>query len=249
MEIQRILHKFDSLMESKDFDEAERLLTYWIDECEANGDKRNRFTLLNELVGFYRMRGERVQGLKVSTVLLDTVADMNLSDKVSGATAFINVATAYKSFGMADRALQLYEKALIIYERELDNADGRLPALHNNMALALVDIAGNDINLTDKFEKASELYKKALSFLRNIEGSENEQAITYLNMADLAVIELGAEESEQIVEEYIGKAYELLEKSRRDSNPDFRMTMEKCIPVFRHYGYFMMANNLQETIL
>ena len=72
MEIKRILDKFDSLMEEKNFDEADRLLEYWIVECEQAGDKRNGFTLLNELVGLYRMRGERPQGMKTCQRLLDT---------------------------------------------------------------------------------------------------------------------------------------------------------------------------------
>ena len=67
-------------------------------------------------------------------------------------------------------------------------------------------------------------------------------------MADLAVIELGNEQSESIVEDYIKKSYDLLEKSYNDGNQDFKMTAEKCIPVIRHYGYFVYANTLQEHL-
>ncbi len=260
MEIKRILDKFDSLMEEKNFDEAERLLEYWIAECEQAEDNRNRFTLLNELVGFYRMRGERPQGMKTCQRLLDTVEDMGLADKVSGATAYINIATAYKSFDLAERALPLYEKAQVIYEKELEQSDPRLPALYNNMALTLMEYGkhasvsltdGNKENVSENLDnlvKAREYFEKALKLLKNIEGSENEQAITYLNMADQAVLKLGNEDSESIIEEYVKKAYDLLEKSHNDRNPDFRMTAEKCIPVIRHYGYFVYANTLQEYL-
>ena len=95
---------------------------------------------------------------------------------------------------------------------------------------------------------AGEYFEKALEFLRVIPSSENEQAITYLNMADLAVIELGNEESESVVEDYIKNSYDLLEKSYNDGNQDFKMTAEKCIPVIRHYGYFVYANTLQEHL-
>lgn len=261
MEIKRILDKFDSLMEEKNFDEAERLLEYWIVECEQAEDKRNGFTLLNELVGFYRMRGERPQGMKTCQSLIDTVEEMGLADKVSGATAYINVATAYKSFNMADRALPLYEKAQAIYEKELEQTDPRLPALYNNMALTIMEY-GKYLSASitdtsnkedapenlDNLVKAGEYFEIALKLLKNIEGSENEQAITYLNMADQAVLKLGNEDSESIIEEYVKKAYDLLEKSHNDRNPDFRMTAEKCISVIRHYGYFVYANNLQEYL-
>lgn len=240
MEIQRILQKFDRLMEDKDFNEAEKLLEYWITECEQAGDKRDRFTLLNELVGFYRMTGERPQGMKTCEILMNTVSDMDLEVKVSGATAYINIATAYKSFGFADKALPLYEKALEIYERELEQSDSRLPALYNNMALTLEAL--------DYYDNAERYFKKALALLITQAHTENEQAITYLNMADLAVLKLGIEESETLVEEYVKMAYELLEKSHSEENSDFKMTAEKCIPVIRNYGYFVFANKLQKFL-
>ena len=243
-EIKRILDRFDGLMEDKSFDEAERLLTYWINECEADDDKRNRFTLLNELVGFYRMTAENISGMNACEKLLKAVESMELGEKVSGATAFINAATAYKSFGYADRAILLYEKAKVVYERDLEQSDDRLPALYNNMALALMDLKTGSGNL----EKALGYFEKALGLLQAKKQSENEQAITYLNLADLAYIKLGAEASESLIEEYVQKAYELLLKSYEERHPDFRMTAEKCIPVIRHYGYFAMANILQEKI-
>ena len=265
IEIKRILTKFDSLMENKDFDEAERLLTYWIEECEAKGDLRNRFTLLNELVGFYRMRNDRALGVKACKTLLENVESMDLADKVSGATAYINVATAYKSFGYVENSIPLYEKAKAIYERDLEEKDDRSPALYNNMALALMEysLINPEINASGKQKdndligksgsecniiSAQEYFEKALNLLKRMESAENEQAITYLNMSDLAYVKLGPEASESIIEEYVEKAFKLLEKSHADKNPDFRMTAEKCIPVIRHYGYFAMANDLQEMI-
>ena len=110
---------------------------------------------------------------------------------------------------------------------------------------------GNKENGSEKrnyLANAGEYFEKALEFLRVIPSSENEQAITYLNMADLAVIELGNEESESVVEDYIKNSYDLLEKSYNDGNQDFKMTAEKCIPVIRHYGYFVYANTLQEHL-
>ena len=110
---------------------------------------------------------------------------------------------------------------------------------------------GNKENVSENrnyLANAGEYFEKALEFLRVIPSSENEQAITYLNMADLAVIELGNEESESVVEDYIKNSYDLLEKSYNDGNQDFKMTAEKCIPVIRYYGYFVYDNTLQEHL-
>ena len=243
IEIQRILSKFDSLMLQKDFEEAERLLGYWICECEADNDKRNLFTLRNELVGFYRMRLDKEKGLKACDDLKKLTKEMGLENEVSGATAFINIATAYKSFELPDEALPLYEKAQAVYENALEPTDSRLPALYNNMALTFMSFDSYEFR-----DKAETYFIEALDRLKTIAGSENEQAITYLNMSDLAQLRYGSEEAEEMISNYIENAYTLLEKSHSGNNPDFKMTAEKCIPVFGHYGYFMMANNLKAWI-
>ena len=40
MEIQRILDKYDRLMDSKEFEEAGRHLNYWVGEAETEKDDR-----------------------------------------------------------------------------------------------------------------------------------------------------------------------------------------------------------------
>lgn len=53
----RVLSKEDELFAKKDFDGAERLLKYWYDEAERNGDATGEFQLANELMGLYRKLG------------------------------------------------------------------------------------------------------------------------------------------------------------------------------------------------
>jgi tetratricopeptide (TPR) repeat protein len=238
MEIQRILDKYDRLMDEKEFEEAGRHLNYWVAEAEAVKDDRSAFTLLNELVGFYRMQGRKEETLSVIDRLLKVTEQMDLNDTVSGATAYINAATGYKSADMAAEALPLYEKALVIYTRDLSPADTGISALYNNMALTLMELKD--------YDRSREFLVKALEILSKNENSENEQAITLLNLADLAEKTMHQEEAEEKIAEYVEKAKEKLDESFLKKNAGFKFTAEKCIPAIKYHGYFLVAMDLEE---
>ena len=240
MEIQRILDKYDRLMDSKEFEEAGRHLNYWVGEAETENDDRSAFTLLNELVGFYRMQGAKEETIKAIKKLLAKTDSMGLSDTVSGGTAYVNAATGYKSADMPEEALSLYRKALTVYERDLKPDDTRLCALYNNMAITLSSLK--------EYDEAYSYYNKALELLNNIPDSENEKAITYLNLADLSELRLEAELAEEAILKYVQKAKELLDMSFNKKSSGFIFTAEKCIPDFKYHGYFLMASELEKML-
>ena len=241
MDIQRFIERFDRLMDEKRFDEAEKLLQYWLDEAESEGDYRNRFTILNEMTGFYRMVGKRGPAFDTVEKLLKTVSDMGAQNSVGRATAYLNCATVYNSFNEPVKALELYKKAEELYIKELEEDDDRLAGLYNNMALAYV--SAGSLREGKSFREADMCFKKALIILEKRK-MYNEQAITFLNIADLEEKRLGPEAGEQVILEYLDKAVLCFEESFKGDFNSFKQTAEKCIPVFRHYGYFMVANDL-----
>ncbi len=184
------------------------------------------------------MQGRKEETLSAIDRLLKATKQMNLSDTVSGATAYINAATGCKSADMAAEALPLYEKALVIYMRDLSPADTRISALYNNMALTLMELKD--------YDRSREFFLKALDILFVNENSENEQAITLLNLADLAEKTMPQEEAEEKIAEYIEKAKEKLDESFLKKNTGFKFTAEKCIPAIKYHGYFLVAMDLEE---
>ena len=240
MEIQRILDKYDRLMDEKSFDEAERHLNYWIEEAKTAGDERSVFTLSNELVGCCRLQGKKHETKLAVDRLLKITEKMELKGTVSGATAYINAATGYKSADMAEEALPLYERALDIYERDLLPSDTRLSALYNNMALTLMALKA--------YDRSDMFFHKALDILKRNENSENEQAITLLNLADLAEKVLQREEAEKRIAGYIEEAKDKLNESYVKKNPGFKFTAEKCIPAIKYHGYFLVAMDLEKKL-
>lgn len=236
--IDRIIEKLDEYLDKNDLSGAERHLKYWLEEARQTKDFRGSFTILNELVGFYRKIGKRDEAYSASSEALKLVENMEITETVSAATAYINVATAYKSFGDWKKALSLYKKAKIIYEKNLKNNDGRLGGLYNNMALCLTD-AGD-------FDGALDLFNKALKVMELTVDGELEQAITCLNIADLIEQRDGLEKGSDSISDLVSKAQELMQKPDIKKDGYFAFVAEKCIPGFKYYGFFAFAKELQE---
>ncbi len=234
----RVLEKLDSLLRANDYEGAKRLLKYWLSEAEFERDEQGILLIKNELMGLCRKLGQEDEALKYANEALELTKKMGIEENVGAATTYLNSATVFKAFGRAEKGIELFELARKIYERNLSPLDDRLAGLYNNMALALVDLK--------QFDRAEELYRKALSVLENIDGKEPEQAITYLNMATAREMERGLKEARNEIELLSQKAMACLEigKDRKDGN--YAFVCEKCASVFGYYGYEDYAQKIKE---
>ena len=235
---QRVSEKLDEYMAAKDFAGAERHLLYWQEEARAGRDSRGLFHVCNEMMGMYRKTGKREEALAAADAAIALLPELGYEASASGGTCYVNAATVCSAFSLPERSLELFEKAREIYERELPPDDDRLGGLYNNMALTLTALG--------RYAEARELFGKAIDVMGKAKNGELEQAITYLNLADVAEAELGPEDAEPLIREYLDKAEDLLwtEGLPRDGYDAF--VCEKCAPVFARYGYFLAANRLQE---
>lgn len=231
----RVIEKLDEYLDRNDYASAERHLRYWRGEAEAVGDDRGRLTVLNEQIGLYRKMEKEPETLQAIENALKLAETPDMDDTVTCGTTLINAATAYKAFGRAKAALPLYQKARSIYESRLDPSDGRLGALYNNMALTLMELS--------ELSEAETLFHAALEIMRQQPHGEAEAAITWLNLADLASAEGGAEEK---IEACLDRAEALLNTESLPRNGHYAFVCEKCAPVFGYYGYFLAEKDLAE---
>ena len=238
--VSRILEKLDNYLSAEDFISAERLLSYWLSEAEEEGDIRGKLAVLNEEIGLFRKIEKEAEGIRAIDAALSLCEKEGLSEEIAGGTTFVNAATAYKAFRRVEEALPLYEKAERIYDRRLEKTDARFGALYNNMALALAE-AG-------RFDEAEAYFIKALEIMEKQPEGECEEAITYLNLADLYEAKLGPEAAAEKTEEYCRLAEALLLKDDLLRNGHYMYTLEKCAPVFEYYGFFGTAEELRERI-
>lgn len=234
---ERVLDKLDEHFSRNDYDSAEKHLLYWLGEANLIDDKRSALLFLNELAGLYRKLSKEEKAIETVSSLLDLIAKMGIENNIGAGTTYINCATVYKAFGKAEEALPLFEKAKDVYEKTLPSDDKRFGGLYNNMALALVDL--------ERFSEAYELYEKAISVMANADDGDLEVAITYLNIASAKEAELGAEESEAQIRDYVEKAMEIFdEHENRDGY--YAFVCDKCASVFGYFGYFICEKELEK---
>lgn len=235
---QRVLQKLDEHLGRNDYDSAERHLLYWLDEAEGGRDRHGMLTVENELMGLYRKTGRKNEALESVEKSLGLVDELNLSESVTAGTTYTNAATVYKAFSMPEKSILLFEKAKSIYENELSDDDSRLGGLYNNLGLTLTDLK--------KFDEAEKYYGKAIDVMSKNRNGELEIAITYLNLCDLAEARYGSEQSESVIDNYIEKAYDLLNRDHLPRNGYYAFVCEKCAPTFGYYGRFLYEKELSD---
>lgn len=244
VDIGRILQKLDLLYDKKDFDEAERLINYWIKEVGESGDKRTELELQNEYIGFLRKQGRGDAAIIHAKRCIDLIEELNLDKTISAATIMLNVATVYKAFGKPEVAMTYFRKAEEIYNENLKKDDKLFAGLYNNMALALVDIG--------QFVAAEKLYESAINIMLKNESGELDAAISYLNLADLLYKKYTIDPSGDYTKygDMINKnciaAWNLLNKDGVLRDAYYRFVADKCAGVFGFYGYFLYEQELKK---
>ena len=234
----RIREKLDEYMSRRGYAGAERHLNYWLAEARQNGDLRGEFFLRNEMMGHYRKAGNRDQAILNANEGVNLIEKLGFENTLSAGTAYVNAATVYDAFGMPQRSIELFEKARTIYEGSLPETDGRLGGLYNNMGLAYMALK--------RFGEAYAAFLKALDVMAKVENGALEQAITYLNLANAVELEHGLEKGEQKIGQYLDRAAALLDEPTVPRDGYYAFVCEKCAPTFDYYGYFLVADDLNE---
>lgn len=234
---QRIIQKMNDYMSRRDYAGAERHLKYWLEEAKLGFDKRGELLIQNELVGHFRKTANKEGAFESAKEALRLLKELDFEENVSAGTTYTNIATAFNAFGENEKSIELFEKAKSVYEGNERTAPELLGGLYNNMALTFTAL--------EKYDEAFKLYEKALEVMKRVENGELEQAITYLNMADLKEAMLGSEKAESVVFEYLDKAQELLDTPSLKRDGYYAFVCEKCAPSFEYYGYFLVAKDLK----
>ncbi len=238
---QRISQKLDELMARKEFDEAERMLKFWIEEARADFDEQGEFMVYNEMMGYYRKIGKKAEAYKAVDKAMGMLTDLGYADSVSGATCYTNAATVYVNFNEPEKSLELFEKARIIYENNVKGNEYKLAGLYNNMALAFVGVK--------RFREADELYNKAIETVKDCENGELEVAMTYLNMLDALITEKGlSEEIDEQATMLLYNAQVMLDTESLPRNDYYAFVVDKCVSIYEFFGWNGYARELRERI-
>lgn len=240
VDMRRIMAKLDEYLDKEAWDEAERLLSYWLNEAEHSGDKRGQFSIHNEIMGLKRKLGKEQEALEASSAALKLGEELGIMDTVGGATAYVNSATVLEAFARPEEAAELYKKALPVYEASLSDSSAKLGSLYNNMAIAL--------SACGEYDEAFSYYDKALDIMSRVDGGKIEQALSFLNMADSFLAMHGLENGIEKIEDCLAKAQVLLDSEELRRDGYYAYMAGKCVDSFRYFGYFAYAKELEERV-
>ena len=150
--------------------------------AEANAQAL-QLSVLNELMGFYRSRGEHAKNKPIIDNALDLSKKMDLAGSEAGTTTLINAATSLRAAGSYERAAEIYSQAIKESSKTLKPNDRKLAALHNNLSM-LYSETGNTSEAINELNIALEILQKS-----SIDPSTDiDIAATHTNLA-LAILQ------------------------------------------------------------
>lgn len=174
--IPEIIAECDRLFNRENMEELGRHLRTWREKAQKMGDREGELTILSEMMGHYRMTGDREHGISAVRDGFALMRELGMTGTVSTGTILLNGATALKSFGETEEALNCYREAFRCYNTNLPPDDVRYAGLFNNMAAAYAD--------TGDTLQAEVYYRKALDILKH-SGGLMDSAVTHVNLAEL----------------------------------------------------------------
>lgn len=137
-----------------------------------------QLSILNELMGFYRSRGEHTKNQPIINRALNLANKMQLAGTEAGTTTLINAATSLRTAGDYDRAEKIYTQALNESAETLVTKNRKLAALHNNLSMLYSE--------TGRTHDAIEELNQALEILQNTSTDPERDidiAATHTNLA------------------------------------------------------------------
>lgn len=174
--IPEIIARCDEFFNAGKSAEVGEFLRSWRQKAQEYGDCGGELTIVNELIGHYRMNGDVSRGLEAVTDALELLELTGITGTVNGGTILLNGATALHSFGKNGKALELFQQAYSCYAENLPPDDLHFAGLLNNMSAVYAD--GGD------FAAAAVCCQEAGDILQK-EGKVLDFALTLVNLAQL----------------------------------------------------------------
>lgn len=234
IDLQAVIYECDRLFNANDPAELGRHLRHWRNEASQGNDRESELSILNELMGHYRMQGDRERGLAAVDDSIELIKQLGIAGTVSCGTILINAATALLSFGENERAQRYYSEAARCYSDNLDPADARFAGLFNNMAAA--HLAQGETRHAEVY------YRKALDILLKC-GNLMDSAVTFVNLAQLYY---QLDEPVEKIESELDSAMKIFNDPTVARDGYYAHTAQKCAPAFGFFGRDDDENTLMQ---
>lgn len=188
MNIQAIMDEIDVLYSAQKVEEVEALLLEKIQLLKENHEIYPAISLLNELLGIYREKGDCERGSATCQEVLGLFQQEKLPLDGNYGTTLLNVATAHRAFGNYALSKQYYETCNEIFFQHLKQNDYRYASLYNNMSLLFGEL-GELKQSIDYLEKSLEILRHHENMEVQIATANTSMAQMYLGLEDVASAE------------------------------------------------------------
>lgn len=223
--MREIIEECDRLFNAEKASELGEHLRKWRAEAQRIGDREGELGILSELMGHYRMQGDRERGLAAVRDGFTLLGKLGIGGSVSAGTILINGATALQAFGEIDESLNYYKEAFRCYGAHLDPNDWRFAGLLNNMAAAYA--AKHDVRYAEAY------YRKALDVLKAC-GNLMDAAVTHVNLAQMYAAEAGPDDSH--IQAELDLAAACFDDPAAERDGYYAHTCRKCASAFGPLG-------------
>lgn len=179
MNIEKLMQDIDILYSEQKIDEVEALIQEKIVEIKENNAIYPAISLMNELLGIYREKGDAIKGQKTVDEILEIFEQNNLKHDENYGTSLLNIATAQRSFGNYEVAKRYYNECKQCYVGKIDQNDYRYASLYNNISLLSIE--------TKDFHCAIENLKKSLEILYSHQNVDVQIATANTSLAQIYI--------------------------------------------------------------
>lgn len=224
LNIREIIAGADRLFNNGKTEELGGYLRRWRAAAAECGDKAAELSILSELMGHYRMAGDKERGLEAVQSGFALIEKLGISDTAAAGTIRLNGATVLQAFGMIGEALEHYRKVMECYNRNLPAGDQRFAGLFNNMASAYAAVGD--------LKTAEDHYLKALELLKQ-HGQIMDQAVALVNLARLYA---AADPGDELVKISLECAMECFNSPEIPRDGYYAHTCRKCASAFGELG-------------
>ena len=94
-----IIKQCDEYFANDDLISLGEHLRFWRNEAQSINDIKGELSILNEMIGHYRMTNNKSEGLKAVDSALEIIDDLSFNLTPNIGTIILNAATALSSFG------------------------------------------------------------------------------------------------------------------------------------------------------
>lgn len=222
--VAEIISECDRLFNAGQGVESGAYLEHWQLEAVKCGDLSGELSIVNELVGFYRMNKLPAKGKQAVSRALELIEKLDISDTVSGGTILLNCASALHSFCELDNAMELFQRSYASYAKNLAPDDLNFAGLLNNMSSIYADNGDFHAACACCMEASDILYKN-----RKI----MDHAVALVNLIQLY---LRFEPDSAKIPRLISQAFECFDAPEVPRDGYYAHTCIKCAPVFSAAG-------------